>query len=122
MNSSFTSVEMPTPKTSPPCSVEKMPRRLITSESKPQPYTKSKSTKVPKLPSINRSHSACQDLKQFERIYKQKDGFQSESSSSLSDTSLVSTSLCDLSKPEKGSNKVSCDFIINIKYSQISLL
>ena len=107
MNSSFTSVEMPTPKTSPPSVVEKMPRRLISSESKPQPYTKSKSTKVPKLPSINRSQSACQDLKPYDRVYKQKDGFQSESSSSLSESSLISTSLCDLTKQEKGSSKVS---------------
>ncbi|KAI6648951.1 transcription factor E2F3 [Oopsacas minuta] len=108
------SVEMVTPKTCPRLVPEKMPRRLVSSELKPQPYTKAKSTKVPKLPvpTLNRSHSACHDLKHKETGSKRKEtsplsnSCRTESASSLLDSGMLSTSLCDLSKQDRSSKKV----------------
>ena len=107
------SVEMPTPKNSQPTPFpEKMPRRLDSSEHKKQPYTKAKSTKVPKLPTINRSFS--QELTPLDTAGQCSKGgptlpnsYTTEFQSSLPDSSLLSASLCDLSKQDN-CNKVSC--------------
>ena len=115
------SVEIPTTKASPPpIFPEKMPRRLVSSEHKPQPYTKAKSTKVPKLPTLNRSFS--QELTTLDTAAQCKktalpNSYTTEFTSSLIDSTMLSASMCDLSK-QNATNKVSnTNTVIIIKTS-----